>query len=206
MYKKYIKRCLDIILSLIGILILSPVYIVLAVAVLFGMGWPIIFCQDRVGKDEKIFKFYKFRSMTNARDTNGNMLDESQRLTKFGKFIRSTSIDELPEIFLILFGKMSIIGPRPLPAYYLPYYKENEHKRHLVRGGLIPADTLSGEPTPSWDKQLEYDVYYAENCSFILDIKVLTQTAKVLYLRAISDYGAAERPHLSKERAYMKKN
>lgn len=204
MYKKYIKRCFDFTLSLIGIFVLFPVYIVLSVAVLFEMGWPVIFCQDRVGKDEKVFKFYKFRSMTNARDVNGNMLAESQRLTKFGRFIRSTSIDELPELFLVLSGKMSIIGPRPLPAYYLPYYKKKERKRHLVRGGLIPADTLSGEAVPSWDKQLEYDVYYAENCSFALDVKVLMKTLKVLYLRAASDYGAAERPHLNVERMYIK--
>lgn len=204
MYKKFIKRWLDVFFSAIGIIILTPVFVVLAIAVRIGMGSPIVFFQDRVGLREEIFKFYKFRSMTNEKDENGELLDEAQRLTKFGKFIRSTSVDELPEIFLILSGKMSFIGPRPLPVYYLPYYRENEKERHLVRGGLIPADTLSGKTTPSWDEQLEYDVYYAHNCSFLLDMKVLFQTVKVLYLRAVNDYGAAERPHLSEERAFVK--
>lgn len=206
MYKKLIKRLLDIIFSIVGIIILAPCLVVISIMVRIGMGSPIVFFQDRVGVNEEVFKFYKFRSMTNEKDEKGNLLDESQRLTKFGKFIRSTSVDELPEIFLILSGKMSFIGPRPLPTYYLPYYKENERERHSVRGGLIPADTLSGNTTPSWDEQLEYDVYYAENCSFLLDVKVLLQTIKVLYLRAVNDYGAAERPHLSEERAFMMMN
>lgn len=201
MYKKFFKRSLDLVLSAIGIVVLSPVYLILSVAVLIGMGAPIIFSQERVGLGERPFRFFKFRSMTNARDADGNLLDETKRLTKFGSFIRSTSLDELPELFLILTGKMSIVGPRPLPVYYLPYYTQEERKRHTVRGGLIPADTLSGKSMVTWDEQLSWDIYYAENCSFILDVKIILITFKVLFQRAKEDYGSSDRPHLNEERS-----
>lgn len=201
MYKKFFKRSLDLVLSAIGIVVLSPVYLILSVAVLIGMGAPIIFSQERIGLGERPFRFFKFRSMTNARDADGNLLDETKRLTKFGSFIRSTSLDELPELFLILTGKMSIVGPRPLPVYYLPYYTQEERKRHTVRGGLIPADTLSGKSMVTWDEQLSWDIYYAENCSFILDVKIILITFKVLFQRAKEDYGSSDRPHLNEERS-----
>jgi undecaprenyl phosphate N,N'-diacetylbacillosamine 1-phosphate transferase len=201
MYKKFFKRSLDLVLSAIGIVVLSPVYLILSVAVLIGMGAPIIFSQERIGLGERPFRFFKFRSMTNARDADGNLLDETKRLTKFGSFIRSTSLDELPELFLILTGKMSIVGPRPLPVYYLPYYTQEERKRHTVRGGLIPADTLSGKSLVTWDEQLSWDIYYAENCSFILDVKIILITFKVLFQRAKEDYGSSDRPHLNEERS-----
>lgn len=201
MYKKFFKRFLDLVLSAIGIVVLSPVYLILSVAVLIGMGAPIIFSQERIGLGERPFRFFKFRSMTNARDADGNLLDETKRLTKFGSFIRSTSLDELPELFLILTGKMSIVGPRPLPVYYLPYYTQEERKRHTVRGGLIPADTLSGKSMVTWDEQLSWDIYYAENCSFILDVKIILITFKVLFQRAKEDYGSSDRPHLNEERS-----
>lgn len=201
MYRKFIKRLLDFTLSLVAIVVLLPLLIILSIAVLIGMGSPIIFSQERIGRGEKPFRFYKYRSMTNARDADGNLLDETKRLTRFGSFLRSTSLDELPELFLILTGKMSIIGPRPLPTYYMPYYREEERVRHTVRGGLIPADTISGKPIITWDEQLKWDAYYAEHCSFLLDIKIFIVTFKVLFLRAKEDYGSADRPHFNEERS-----
>lgn len=201
MYRKFIKRLLDFTLSLVAIVVLLPLLIILSIAVLIGMGSPIIFSQERIGRGEKPFRFYKYRSMTNARDADGNLLDETKRLTRFGSFLRSTSLDELPELFLILTGKMSIIGPRPLPTYYLPYYREEERVRHTVRGGLIPADTISGKPIITWDEQLKWDAYYAKHCSFLLDIKIFIVTFKVLFLRAKEDYGSADRPHFNEERS-----
>ena len=150
MYAKYIKRLLDIVLSLIAIIVLSPVYLIVAIVVRIQMGSPVLFSQDRIGKDEKVFKLYKFRSMTNETDENGKLLPEEKRLTKFGLTLRSTSLDELPELFSILKGDMSIVGPRPLPTYYGPYYYPEERKRHRVRGGLIPPDGLSKQTTPEW--------------------------------------------------------
>ncbi|MGI6040444.1 MAG: sugar transferase [Eubacteriales bacterium] len=201
MYRKFIKRLLDFTLSLVAIVVLLPLLIILSIAVLIGMGSPIIFSQERIGRGEKPFRFYKYRSMTNARDADGNLLDETKRLTRFGSFLRSTSLDELPELFLILTGKMSIIGPRPLPTYYMPYYREEERVRHTVRGGLIPADTISGKPIITWDEQLKWDAYYAKHCSFLLDIKIFIVTFKVLFLRAKEDYGSADRPHFNEERS-----
>lgn len=201
MYKKFVKRVLDFLLSLFAIVFFSPIYLILSIAVFIGMGSPIIFRQERIGLGEKPFNFYKYRSMTNTKDKNGNLLDETRRITKFGSFLRSSSLDELPELFLILTGKMSIIGPRPLPTYYMPYYSEKERSRHTVRGGLIPADTISGKSTVTWDEQLEWDVYYAEHCSFLLDVKILFITFKVLFLRAKEDYGSSDRPHLNEERS-----
>ena len=201
MYRKVIKRCIDFTLSLIAIIVLSPILLIISILVLFNMGWPIFFSQERVGLNEEVFKFYKFRSMTNAKDADGNLLDETQRLTAFGKVLRSTSLDELPELFLILTGKMAIIGPRPLPVYYLPYYKDDEHERHNVRGGLIPDDVISGKTTISWDEQLKWDVYYANHCTFLLDFKILLTTFSVLLDRMKNDYGSEDRPHLNEERS-----
>lgn len=201
MYKRFVKRILDFVFSFIAVIILIPIYLILSLAVLIGMGIPIIFCQERIGLHEKPFKLYKYRSMTNAKDKDGNLLDESQRITKFGSYIRSSSLDELPELLLILSGKMSIIGPRPLPTYYIPYYTDEERKRHTVRGGLIPADTISGKLIVTWDEQLKWDVYYAENCSFLLDVKILLITFKVLFQRVSEDYGSANRPHLNEDRS-----
>ena len=136
MYRKYFKRCMDFILSLAAILVLSPVYLIVAIFVRVKLGSPILFCQKRPGKDEKIFNMYKFRTMTDERDENGELLPDEVRLTKFGKFLRSTSLDELPELFNILKGDMSIIGPRPLLVEYLPRYNEEQRRRHEVRPGL----------------------------------------------------------------------
>lgn len=161
------------------------------------MGKPILFSQDRIGKDESIFKLYKFRSMTNDTDTNGNLLPEKERLTKFGIALRSTSLDELPELFMIFRGDMSIVGPRPQPSFYLPYYKDEERIAHSVRGGLLPPDSLSGEVQCSWETQFEYETYYANNVSFLLDLKVIFYTFVILYKRMKYDYGADDRPMLN---------
>lgn len=202
MYKNSIKRCLDIILSLLAIIILLPLFIIITIYVAVTMGFPVLFSQDRIGKDEVPFKLYKFRSMTNAKDKNGNLLDESKRLTKAGKFLRSTSLDELPELFSILKGDMSFVGPRPLPTYYGPYFHKKERIRHTVVGGLIPCDDLSGKTMISWEEQFKYDVYYAKHVSFILDVRIIIATIGILIDRMKNDYGeeSIERPHLNEYR------
>lgn len=205
MYAKYIKRLLDIVLSLIAIIVLSPVYLIVAMVVRIQMGSPVLFSQDRIGKDEKVFKLYKFRSMTNETDENGKLLPEEKRLTKFGLTLRSTSLDELPELFSILKGDMSIVGPRPLPTYYGPYYLPEERKRHQVRGGLIPPDGLSKQTTPEWETQFKYDNYYVDNVSFLLDCKVILVTFLILFKRVETQYGTKDRPHLNEYRAWMDK-
>lgn len=196
MYKLFIKRLLDIILSGIAIILLSPIYLIIAIVVRVQMGSPVLFSQDRIGKDEKIFKLYKFRSMTNETDENGKLLPEKERLTKFGIALRSTSLDELPELLMIFKGDMSIVGPRPQPSFYLPYYTEEERKGHKVKGGLLPPDCLSKEIQCDWETQLEFEAYYAENLSFVMDVKVILCTFIILYKRMKSNYGADDRPML----------
>ena len=198
-YNDYIKRLLDIILSIAAIVVLSPLLLLIGIIVRIQMGSPIIFSQNRIGKDERIFKLYKFRSMTNDSDEKGNLLPESERLTRFGAMLRSTSLDELPELICILKGNMSFIGPRPMPDYYGPFFFEEERKRHSVRGGLIPPDSLSGKSNTSYEEQFEYEVMYAENVTFILDLKVFAYTFKILIDRIVHNYGSSsiERPHLN---------
>ena len=183
MYKLFVKRVLDFVLSLIAIIVLSPVYLIVAILVRTKLGSPIIFKQERPGKDEKIFKMYKFRSMTDERDENGKILPDDVRLTKFGKMLRSTSLDELPELFNILKGDMSIVGPRPLRARYLPYYKERERKRHTVRPGLTGYAQVKGRNSLTWDERFEYDVEYVEKVSLILDICIIFDTVKIVLKR-----------------------
>ncbi len=204
MYSCCIKRFFDIVLSLIAIIVLAPVFLIIAIAVRISMGKPISFTQERIGKDEKIFKLSKFRSMTDAKDQNGELLPEEKRHTKFGDALRSSSLDELPELFMILKGDMSFVGPRPLPTYYGPYFHEDEKIRHSVRGGLIPPDGLCGETTPDWETQFKYDVYYARNVSFVLDIKIIIATFKILFKRVTGNYGSENRPHLNEYRATEK--
>lgn len=181
MYKNGIKRALDIILSLCGIIILSPIYLILWVLIRCKLGKPVLFTQERPGKNEKIFKLYKFRSMTDARDEKGQLLPDEVRLTRFGKILRSTSLDELPELFNILKGDMSLIGPRPLLVRYLPYYTREERHRHDVRPGLTGLAQVNGRNALGWEDRFAYDLQYVENCSFLMDIKVLGMTVgKVL--------------------------
>lgn len=206
MYQRYIKRLLDIILSLITIILLLPIYLIIAIIVKINMGTPILFSQERIGKDNKIILLRKFRTMTNATDSHGKLLDEQLRLTRVGIALRSSSLDELPELFSILKGDMSFVGPRPLPTYYEPYYLPQERKRHQVRGGLIPPDGLSKETTPMWEVQFEYDNYYVDHVSFMLDCKIIFTTFIILLKRVKNNYGAEDRPHLNEYRAWMDKN
>lgn len=180
MYRKFVKRLLDIILSLCGIIILSPVYLVLFVMVRVKLGSPVFFRQERPGKDEKIFRLCKFRTMTDARDENGELLPDGERLTEFGNFLRRSSLDELPELFNILKGDMSLIGPRPLLVGYLPYYTKREQLRHTVRPGLTGLAQVSGRNFLGWDERLARDVEYVENLSFLMDVKILLKTAMVV--------------------------
>lgn len=181
MYKRCIKRCLDFILSLCGIIVLSPVLIILAVLIRVKLGSPILFHQERPGKDEKIFTLCKFRTMTDARDEKGELLPDSVRLTKFGKFLRAASLDELPELFNILKGDMSIIGPRPLLVSYLPYYTERERLRHSVRPGLTGLAQVSGRNFIDWDRRFQKDVEYVEHLTFGMDLKVLWMTVQTVF-------------------------
>lgn len=181
MYKNHIKRILDILLSLCGILILSPVYLILWILVRCRLGKPALFTQERPGRKEKIFKLYKFRSMTDERDDNGRLLPDEVRLTRFGKILRSTSLDELPELFNILKGDMSLIGPRPLLVRYLPYYTKEERRRHDVRPGLTGLAQVNGRNALGWEDRFAFDLEYVDNCSFFMDLKVLGMTVgKVL--------------------------
>ena len=183
MYKNCIKRLLDILLSLIGIILLSWLYLILFILVRVKLGSPVFFKQQRPGKNEKIFTLYKFRTMTDARDENGNLLPDEVRLTAFGKMLRSTSLDELPELFNILKGDMSLIGPRPLLVKYLPLYNEEQKHRHDVRPGLTGLAQVNGRNTISWEKKFEYDVEYVRNLSFLLDCRILLQTVKAVVQR-----------------------
>lgn len=176
MYKKFFKRFLDIIISLLGLIILSPIILIVAILVRIKLGSPIIFKQERPGKDEKIFKLYKFRSMSDKKDENGELLSDSERLTKFGKILRATSLDEIPELVNILKGEMSLIGPRPLAISYLPYYSESERHRHDVRPGLTGLAQINGRNAVNWDKRFAYDIEYVNNITFINDCKILFKT------------------------------
>lgn len=189
-YSKFIKRLSDFLLSLIAIIILSPVYLVLTVLVKIKLGSPVLFCQERPGKNEKIFKMYKFRTMTDKKDENGCLLPDKDRMTKFGSFLRKTSLDELPELINILKGDMSIIGPRPLLVKYLPLYSEEQKKRHNARPGLTGLAQVNGRNAISWEKKFEYDVLYTENITFLGDVKIFFKTIfKVLKKDGISADG-----------------
>ena len=177
-YRKYGKRIFDIILSLIAIVVLLPVLIVVALLVRTKLGRPVIFKQQRPGLNGKIFTLYKFRTMTGERNKKGDLLADRIRLTKFGEFLRSTSIDELPELFNIVKGDMSIIGPRPLLVDYLPLYNDHQKKRHKVRPGLSGLAQVNGRNTLSWEDKFDYDVEYTESISFIKDLKILLLTLK----------------------------
>lgn len=176
MIYKYVKRILDIISSLLAIIVLSPLLAVTSVLVKTKLGSPVIFKQERPGKDEKIFTLYKFRTMTDERDENGDLLPDKIRLTKFGKFLRSTSIDELPELFNILKGDMSVVGPRPLLVKYLPLYNEHQHRRHEVKPGLTGYAQVHGRNNTSWQEKFDMDVKYIDNMSFIGDVRIIIQT------------------------------
>lgn len=180
MYKNCIKRALDFLLSLCGIIVLSPVLLILCILVRVKLGSPVLFRQERPGKNEKIFTLCKFRTMTDEKDENGKLLPDAVRLTQFGRFLRGTSLDELPELFNILKGDMSIIGPRPLLVSYLPYYTQRERLRHSVRPGLTGLAQVSGRNFIDWDRRLAKDVEYVEHLTFGMDVKVLWMTVKTV--------------------------
>lgn len=175
-YEKYVKRLIDIVCSLVVLALFWWFYIILAVLVRFKLGSPILFKQQRPGKNEKIFNMYKFRTMTDARDEKGDLLPDEVRLTKFGKVFRATSLDELPEIFNILKGDMSLIGPRPLLVQYLPRYNEEQHHRHDVRPGLSGWAQVNGRNTLSWEDKFKHDVWYVNHISFALDVRIIFMT------------------------------
>lgn len=183
MYAKYIKRILDFILSLIAFIILSPVMIVIYILVRIKLGKPAIFKQQRPGKDEKIFTLYKFRTMTDEKDENGNLLPDSQRLTNFGKFLRSTSLDELPELINIIKGDMAIVGPRPLLVEYLELYNEEQKHRHDVRTGLTGLAQVTGRNSLSWEEKFKEDIIYINKITFIGDIKIVLKTVSKVFKR-----------------------
>lgn len=182
-YEKYVKRLLDIICALAGLIVLSPVLLVTALLVRVKLGSPVIFCQERPGKDGKIFRLYKFRSMSDARDAQGNLLPDEKRLGTFGKKLRSLSLDELPELWCILNGSLSIVGPRPLLTEYLPLYNERQRRRHEVRAGLTGYAQVHGRNAISWEERFELDVYYVDHISFLLDLQILVQTVATVFKR-----------------------
>lgn len=189
MYAKCIKRILDFILSFISIIVLMPVMLIIATLVRIKLGKPVIFKQQRPGKSEKIFTLYKFRTMTDKKDEKGNLLADTKRLTKFGKALRSTSLDELPELWNILKGDMAIVGPRPLLVEYLPLYNEKQKHRHDVRPGLTGLAQISGRNTIGWEEKFEEDIEYIQNVNFVTDCKIVFKTvSKVLKKEGISRY------------------
>lgn len=184
MYAKYIKRILDFVLSLLAIIVLSPLMLIVWILVRIKLGKPAIFKQQRPGKNEKIFTLYKFRTMTDKKDEEGNLLPDSERLTKFGKLLRSTSIDELPELINILNGDMSIVGPRPQLIRDMVFMTEEQRKRHTVRQGLTGLAQVNGRNNLTWEEKINYDLRYIENITFIGDLKIILKTVGKVFKRA----------------------
>lgn len=194
-YEKYAKRPLDILCALAAIIVFCWLYLLVAILVRCKLGSPIIFKQKRPGKDGKIFKLYKFRTMTDEKDENGQLLPDNVRLTKFGKFLRSTSLDELPEAFNILKGDMSVIGPRPLLVEYLPLYNEKQSRRHEVRPGLSGYAQVHGRNAVSWNEKFDLDVEYVDNITFLGDVKIIVTTV----LKAIKREGISSETSVTVE-------
>lgn len=192
MYRKFIKRLLDILISFTGIVVLSPVLLILCILVRTKLGSPVLFSQQRPGKNGKIFKLYKFRSMTDERDEEGNLLSDEVRLTSFGKKLRSTSLDELPELFNILKGDMSLIGPRPLLVRYLPYYTQEENHRHDVRPGLTGLAQVNGRNALGWEDRFAFDLEYVNHLTFGMDMKIMAMTVGKVLKRSGTLSGAEQ--------------
>ena len=176
MYKSFIKRVVDIFLSVIFIVLFWWLYVIIAILVRIKLGSPVIFKQKRPGLNEKVFTMYKFRTMTDKKDINGNLLPDKDRLTKFGKFLRSTSLDEIPELLNVIRGEMSLVGPRPLLVEYLKKYSKEERKRHEVRPGITGWAQVNGRNNTTWEDRFKNDIYYVENISFLLDMKIIIKT------------------------------
>jgi undecaprenyl phosphate N,N'-diacetylbacillosamine 1-phosphate transferase len=178
MYKNYLKRLFDFIAAFLGLLLLSPVFVLVMIGLFFANEGKPFFLQERPGKNQRIFKIIKFKSMNDKKDAHGNLLPDAERLTKVGSFVRRTSLDEIPQLINVLKGDMALIGPRPLLIKYLPYYTDREKLRHTVRPGITGFAQVNGRNTVNWDDRLEMDVYYVENMSFVNDLKILVQTVK----------------------------
>ena len=198
LYRRFFKRPMDFILALFALIVLSPVFLVVAVLVRFKLGSPVIFKQKRPGLNEKIFTMYKFRTMTDERDENGELLPNHLRFTKLGKILRATSLDELPEFFNILKGDMTLVGPRPLLVEYLPLYNEHQKRRHEVRPGLSGLAQINGRNAISWKDKFDYDVKYVDNISFLLDCKIIFET--VLKVFKSEDINSSETVTMEKFR------
>ena len=201
MIYKVIKRTFDFTSALLLFIVISPLFLVLMICAYYSIGRPIFFRQERSGLHGKPFYLIKFRTMTDARDAMGNLLPDSERQTRFGRFLRNTSLDELPELLNIIKGDMAVIGPRPLYVRYNQFYTEYESKRNNVRGGLIPPESLYHDSFLTWDKQLKYEADYAKNLSLQQDIKILISVFKTVILRNKTDYGSYVRKPLDIERA-----
>lgn len=197
---RLVKRAFDFAASAFVFLLISPFFLVLMILVRINLGSPIFFKQIRSGKGQKSFTIVKFRTMTEEVGEDGNRLPDEERMTRLGQWLRSTSLDELPELLSIIKGDMSVIGPRPLPPHYDDYYTEREKKRFMVRSGLIPPEVLYNNVQPTWDEQLEYEATYAENISFFTDVRVILAVFKGLFSRYCSDYGEYVRQGLDQER------
>lgn len=182
-YEKYFKRPIDIVCSLLAIIVFSWLYIIVAILVRVNLGSPVLFRQNRPGKDGKIFEMYKFRSMSNAKNEHGELLPDTERLTKFGRMLRATSLDEIPEVLNILLGQMSIVGPRPLAVQYLPYYNEDEQHRHDVRPGISGLAQVNGRNAVNWEEKFAYDVEYVNKITFLGDVKIILLTVKTALKR-----------------------
>jgi len=194
-YERYFKRLIDLILGLIAMFCVSPIILIVSFLVLIKLGRPIMFSQERPGHNEKIFRIYKFRTMTDKKDKQGNLLPDHVRLTKFGRFLRSTSIDELPEIFNIVRGEMSFVGPRPLLVEYLPLYSERQKLRHTVRPGLTGLAQINGRNAISWDEKFELDVQYIQKITFLKDTEIFFKTFLKAYIRE----GISSKEHATTE-------
>lgn len=182
-YERFFKRPLDLCCGLLAVVVFWWLYIILAIMVRVKLGSPVLFVQERPGKDEKIFKLYKFRTMTDERDENGELLPDEKRLTKFGKWLRSTSLDEIPEAFNLINGTLTLVGPRPLLVKYLPYYSERQHHRHDVRPGLSGYAQVHGRNAVDWDERFEMDLKYIDNITFLGDLKIIFQTVMKAFVK-----------------------
>lgn len=211
MYKRFFKRAIDIIVPLLVLILLIPVLLLIALLVRINLGEPVFFKHKRPGLNGEIFTLYKFRSMSDERDANGTLLPDEIRLTKFGRILRSSSLDELPELFNIFKGDMSIVGPRPLEAYFLPFYNEKERHRHDVRPGLTGLAQVNGRNDLPWEKRFEYDLKYIENITFMNDVKIILQTVrKVLKSEGtgipVEDFNVYRQMQISQSEEPMKSN
>lgn len=206
-YEKYLKRPFDLFCGLLTLIFFWWLYIIVAILVRVKLGSPVLFTQDRLGKNEKVFKLYKFRSMSNEKDEKGNLLPDTARLTKFGKLLRATSLDELPEVFNIIKGDMSIIGPRPLVVQYLPYYTEEERHRHDVRPGLSGLAQVNGRNVLNWDDRFAFDLQYVDKITFLGDAKIIIMTAlKVIRREGVTVRGTGKTMDFDKYRMEQEDN